>query len=90
LVDAKGRLVAKRRISDAIDGFAVLVEVLADAGHRGDENRFQRIHRAAQHRREPVAGPGGPVHAICRSGSWRMRCGCVAQQAADVPRMRFT
>lgn len=36
LVDAEGQLVAKRRISDDIDGFAVLVEVLADAGDSED------------------------------------------------------
>ena len=32
LIDAEGRLVAKRRISDDIDGFTVLAEVLADTG----------------------------------------------------------
>jgi hypothetical protein len=32
LVDANGRLVAKRRISDDVDGFTALVVMLADAG----------------------------------------------------------
>jgi Transposase len=37
LVDADGALIAKRRIGDDTAGFAVLVQLLAEAGDRADE-----------------------------------------------------
>ncbi|MDT5242692.1 MAG: hypothetical protein QOD36_68, partial [Mycobacterium sp.] len=36
LVDAEGQLVAKRRISDDVAGFAMLSELLAEAGDSKD------------------------------------------------------
>jgi transposase len=37
LVDEQGQLVAKKRITETVDGFAELVEMLAAAGDRADE-----------------------------------------------------
>jgi Transposase len=64
LVDANGRLVAKRRISDDVDGFTVLVAILADAADSDADPIPVAIETPRSLLVAALRATGRPVYAI--------------------------